>query len=133
MALVGVRGMEAEIVSILQSISGLTVYDHEPKMLKVPCLTLDLRGYTRERNRMGKRLFRYEWDMNLYVAIEDAKRAADQLKEYLDKINQSVSQAPTLNGKAVEADIEQGEVRVYREQANPHHVCHFRFYATEGE
>jgi len=131
--MVGVKGMESEIVSVLSSIDGLTVYDHEPKILNVPCVALDFRGFTRERNRMGKRFYRYEWDMNLYVKVDDAKRAADQVKGFCDMINQALSQAPTLNGKAVEADIEQAEVRVYREQASPHHVIHFRLYATEGE
>jgi hypothetical protein len=131
--MVGVKGMESEMISILSSIQGLKVYDHEPKILDVPCVTIDFRGFTRERNRMGQRILRYEWDVNLYVVVNDAKRAADQLKGYCDKINMAVSQAPTLNGKAVEADIEQAEVRVYRDQAKPHHVVHFRFYSIEGE
>jgi hypothetical protein len=134
MALLGVTGMEAEIVSILNTIDGLTVYDHEPKEIDVPCVTLEFTGYTRQRNRMNQRLFRYQWLLNLYVAIEeDAQEAATELKTYFDEINRVISQYPTLNGKAIAADIEQGEIRVYREQANPHHVAHLQFYAMEGE
>jgi hypothetical protein len=134
MSLRGVVGMEAELVSILSTIDGLTVYDHEPKMLDIPCVTLELTGFTRERNRMGKRLLRYDWALNLYVAVEeDAGEAATELKTYVDEINRVISQYPTLNGAAIAADIERGEVRVYRDQANPHHVAHLQFYAMEGE
>jgi hypothetical protein len=130
-----IQTIEAEIVSVLQSVPGLTVYDHEPKILKkLPAVTLDFTGFEQERNRMGKRIIRYQWLINLYVSLnKDAGAAMNELKAKMMDIIAAFRAVPTLNGKAVDADIERGGVQLLTEKERPQYLCQFQFYAREGE
>jgi hypothetical protein len=129
-----IQAIETEIVNVLNGVSGINVYDHEPKTLRLPAVTLDFTGFQQERHRMGKRLIRYEWFLNLYISLErDAGKAMADLKTKMEDILTAFRANPTLNGTAVAADIERGGIQLLTEKDRPQYLCQFQFYAIKGE
>ncbi|MBA4495100.1 hypothetical protein ACFO25_09915 [Paenactinomyces guangxiensis] len=130
-----IKTLEAEIMTVLQSVPGVAVYDHEPKSFPfLPAITLNYNQFFQSRNRFKKREITYSWELRLYVGLgSDAATAADTTKDLVNQYINAFRAAPDLNGIAQRAEITAGSLEVVTDVQNPYYLHLFSLEVIEEE
>lgn len=113
--------IETQLVSVLGAITvdsvAIKTYDHEPMGLdRLPAITLFPPDV--ERNQpdeadiapMGYNSWTLKWKLRIYVRLDDAKRAQDQLKAILGDAIRVIDANPDLNNADFETQIGRAHV-----------------------
>jgi hypothetical protein len=134
--------IEAEIMNVLNGVSGLKAYDHIPARFEsLPAVTLEYTGFEQARESFGTlggnraiHEITYAWELKLYVRIGTyEKDALSQVKSYVNQILTAFKQDLLLNGAAADSGITAGALFLDDTVENPRFIHVFNFYATERE
>jgi hypothetical protein len=97
-----------------------TTVDHEPQTLpRLPCVTLLWVGLSQDDVETGPRTEnRWTWRINLYLQLQDYRRAQDQLKDIVPQLLAITRRDPSLGGTVDWARIaDDGQDPVFGDQA----------------
>lgn len=117
---IDIATIETQLVAVLGAITvdavAIKVYDHEPSDLdRMPAITLFPPDV--ERNQpdevddapMGYNGWTLSWKLRIYVRLEVAKRAQDQLKAILGDVIRVIDANPDLNNALFETRLVKAE------------------------
>src|SRR4051812_45171191 len=83
----GYTTIATKLVSLLGEISGLTVYDHEPKALgSYPCATVQAAGHRNRFNDTAANLRQYSFAIRLFYDDRTPQDAETILRSFVDQV-----------------------------------------------
>lgn len=108
--------IETQLVAVLGAIAvdavAIKVYDHEPMGIdRFPAITLFPPDIERnppdveDKAPMGTNGWGLEWKLRIYVRLDEAKRAQDQLKAILGDVIKTIDANPSLNNALFETRL----------------------------
>lgn len=127
--------IESNIVSTLQNVPLLKkVYDHEPMNIEVlPAATLFFDGFGQDDQATRSKSARWNWIIRIYVSLQDAKKAQEDIKALLLESLKQLRQNPHLGGSCLYHAVATGEVFVNMSQNNPQLMAELRLEAMTNE
>lgn len=133
--MMSIQTLEAQIMTTLNSVSGVAAFDHEPKAFdSLPAITLNYQGFQQIRFAYGSYKMTYSWILRLYVAVgEDAKTATDQVKNLVSQYVAAFRNDPTLGGLAISSELLSGSLELDTNTANPRYIHSFALQVQTEE
>lgn len=113
---VDIATIEAQVVLVVGAITvdgvAIKTYDHEPTDLdRTPAITLFPPDIERnppdvaDEAPMGYNGWKLEWKLRIYVKLDNAKRAQDQLKAIVGDVIKAIDANPDLNNALFETRL----------------------------
>lgn len=135
MANYDIAAIETQIVLILSGITQIkTVLDYEPKIIpQLPAVTLFYDGYTQTQTEAVSYTVTHKWIMRLYVRLDDAEKAQDDLKLITKLILQKFKQYLDLSGVVMFSSTPSATVGAILDKNNPVIIVSFDIEATKEE
>ena len=130
-----IAAIETAIVSFLTPITDLkTILDYEPKIIpKLPAVTLFYDGYTQTQTEAVSFTITHKWIMRLYVRLDDAEKAQDDMKSLTKQILQKFKQNIDFTGVVRLGITPSASVGAVLDKNNPVLVVEFNIEASKEE
>lgn len=128
--------IEAQIVNALETINELKkVYDHEPLEISVlPAGSMFYVGFNQEDESSPNTSYvTHKWAIRVYVKLQDAKKAQDEIKALITKVISALKTDRKLGGTCLYSSINGGSIGVFDDKLNPQIIAELNFSATVYE
>lgn len=131
-----ISAMEAQIVSILAAVTEFKkVYDHEPlEIFDLPAASIFYSGFHQEEMSMpNTQEVSENWIMRVYVRLDDAKKAQDEMKKLIAKVRQAFRENRDLSGTCLYTTLTRGEVFAVLDKNNAQLIAELNLSAVTME
>ncbi len=130
-----IAAIEEQIVAVLQTVTELrAVYDHEPlEVSDLPAASIFYAGFSCEDLTVKSQQTSENWVLRLYVRLQDAELAQDEMKVLIPKVREAIRQNPSLNNTCLYNELKRGDVFAVVDANNPQLVAELHLSAITEE